>query len=43
MNRFNARMEIAASSAPRRHLASHGAAQTRPQIEANGFGVRAMI
>ena len=32
-----------ASSAPRRHFASHGAAQTRPQMEANGFGVRARI
>ena len=42
-NRFSARIEIGASSAPRRHLASQGAAQTRPQMEAKGFWVRAMM
>jgi hypothetical protein len=36
-------METAASKAPRRHLASQGAAQTRPQIEAKGLGFRAMM
>ena len=34
-------MEIGASMAPRRQASSHGAAQTRPQTEANGFGARA--
>ena len=39
--RFSARIEIGASIAPRRQASSHGAAQTRPQTEANGFGARA--
>ena len=39
--RFRARMEIGASSSPRRQTVSQGAAQIRPQIEASGFGRRA--
>ena len=39
--RFRARIEIGASIAPRRHASSHGAAHTRPQTDANGFGARA--
>jgi hypothetical protein len=39
--RLSARMEIGASSSPRRHTASQGAAQIRPQIEASGLGRRA--
>jgi hypothetical protein len=31
-----------AAAAPRRHAASQGAPQMRPQIDANGFGPRAM-
>ncbi len=41
-NRFSARMATGASTVPRRHAVSHGAAHTRPQIEANGFGARAI-
>jgi hypothetical protein len=40
--RFSARMDTGASTVPRRHAVSHGAAHTRPQIDANGFGPRAM-
>ena len=40
-NRFSARIAIGSSSFPRRQAVSQGAAQTRPQIEANGFGRRA--
>jgi hypothetical protein len=36
--RFSALMLTGASIAPRRHLSSHGAAHTRPQTDANGFG-----
>ena len=39
--RFSARMAMGASMAPRRQASSQGAAQTRPQTEANGFGARA--
>ena len=35
------RMEMGASMLPRRHASSQGAAQTRPQTEANGLGARA--
>ena len=31
-----------ASILPRRHAVSHGAAHTRPQIDGNGFGARAI-
>ena len=31
-----------ASSSPRRHAVSHGAAHTRPQIDGNGLGCRAI-
>ena len=40
--RLRARMATGASTVPRRQADSHGAAQTRPQIEANGLGPRAM-
>ncbi len=40
--RFSARMEIGSSIWPRRHFVSHGWAQMRPQIEASGFGARAI-
>ena len=40
--RFRARMATGASSVPRRQAASHGAAHTRPQIEAKGLGSRAI-
>src|SRR6516165_4550564 len=40
--RFRARIATGASTVPRRHADSHGAAQTRPQMEANGLGARAM-
>ncbi len=36
--RFRARIAIGASMAPRRQASSQGAAQTRPQTEANGIG-----
>lgn len=39
--RLSARIAIGPSTAPRRHATSHGAAHTRPQTEANGFGARA--
>jgi len=39
--RFSARIDTGASIDPRRHASSHGAAQTRPQTEANGLGARA--
>jgi hypothetical protein len=32
---------MGASIEPRRHASSHGAAHTRPQTDANGFGARA--
>jgi hypothetical protein len=41
-NRFRARIATGASTVPRRHADSHGAAHTRPQIDANGFVARAM-
>src|SRR4029453_6555022 len=41
-NRLRARIAIGASTVPRRHAGSQGAAHTRPQIDANGFGARAM-
>ncbi len=34
-------MAMGASSSPRRHTVSQGAAQIRPQMEASGFGRRA--
>ena len=40
-NRLSARIAIGSSIVPRRQEVSHGAAQTRPQIDANGFGLRA--
>ncbi len=40
-NRFRARIEIGASIEPRRQASSQGAAQTRPQTDAKGFGARA--
>jgi hypothetical protein len=40
-NRLSARIEIGASIEPRRQASSQGAAQTRPQTEAKGFGARA--
>jgi hypothetical protein len=33
-------MATGSSSEPRRQFSSHGAPQTRPQIEANGFVAR---
>ena len=36
-------MEIGASSSPRRHTFSQGAAQIRPQIEASGLGRRVLV
>jgi len=41
-NRFNGRIETALSILPRRHASSQGAPHARPQIEAIGFGARAM-
>ena len=41
-NRLRARIETGASTLPRRHAASHGAAHTRPQMDGNGFCSRAM-
>ena len=41
-NRLSARIAIGASTVPRRHAVSHGAAHTRPQIDANGLGARAI-
>jgi hypothetical protein len=35
-------MAMGWSMSPRRHTASQGAAQTRPQIDGNGFGMREM-
>ena len=40
--RFSGRMATGASTSPRRQLASQGAPQTRPQMEANGLCARAM-
>ena len=40
--RLSARIATGASTVPRRHADSQGAAHTRPQIEANGLGARAM-
>jgi len=40
-NRLSARIEIGASITPRRQASSQGAAQTRPQTDANGLGERA--
>ena len=37
-NRLRARIEIGASSSPRRQTLSHGAAQIRPQMDAKGLG-----
>jgi hypothetical protein len=39
--RFKARIEIGWSSWPRLHAGSQGCPQTRPQMDANGLGVRA--
>jgi hypothetical protein len=39
---LSARIDTAASTVPRRHALSQGAAHTRPQIDANGFGARAI-
>ncbi len=36
--RLSARMAMGLSISPRRHASSQGAAHTRPQTEANGFG-----
>src|SRR5581483_5958344 len=41
-HRLRARIATGRSNEPRRQAASHGAAQTRPQIDGNGFGIRAM-
>ena len=40
--RLSPRIAIGWSIGPRRHAISHGAAHTRPQIEGNGFGRRAI-
>lgn len=40
--RFKARIAIGSSNTARRHASSHGAAHTRPQIDANGLGIRAV-
>ena len=36
--RFSARIATGSSILPRRHAVSHGAAHTRPQMDANGLG-----
>jgi hypothetical protein len=35
-------IEIGSSIRPLRHCVSHGCAQMRPQMEASGFGARAI-
>ena len=40
--RLSARIEIGWSMMPRRHFVSQGCAQMRPQMEARGFGARAI-
>ena len=41
-NRFSARIAMGSSIWPRRQACSQGAAHTRPQMDGNGFGSRAM-
>jgi hypothetical protein len=40
--RLIARIDTGRSIVPRRQAVSHGAPHTRPQIDANGFGPRAI-